>query len=194
MCDLFGIRFVLTDQPIEATSTLIDRTPESTGPFRLFERSTTMPRATFVRRVEIEPDLEQRLQTLSRTDREVADVVVLEDPSARLPDPGQHAPAELRITQHIDERVVIQVASAADGYLRLADPYDPGWTATVDGEATPLYAADHYLRAVYLPAGEHEVVFSFDGPRVVWPIRISAIALLVILVLLLRRRRDSPLP
>ncbi|MEC7584472.1 MAG: YfhO family protein [Planctomycetota bacterium] len=197
LCDLFGIRFILTDQPVAAIPTpptLIDRSTLVAEPFRLLERTTTLPRATFVQRIEVEPDPQARLQLLSDAERDVANVTVLEDPSAPVPTEQPGANTEVRITTHDEERVVVEVQSDTDGYLRLADPYDPGWTATIDGEPTPLYPADHYLRAVYVPAGAHEVVFTFDGPRVVWPIRISALALLVILVLLLRNRRSNPLP
>ena len=51
-----------------------------------------------------------------------------------------------------------------------------------------IHIADHYLRAVYVPPGEHEVVFTFDAPRVVWPPRISFVALLAIVLTLVRRR------
>jgi len=76
----------------------------------------------------------------------------------------------------------VRVATEADGYLRLADPYDPGWRATVDGYQTEVLAADHYLRAVYVKASdqEQEIVFTYDGARTVWPRHVSLLALLAI--------------
>ena len=76
-----------------------------------------------------------------------------------------------------------------DGYVRLADPYDAGWRVTVDGEDAPLYIADHYLRAVHVEAGEHEVMFTYDQARAVWPLRLSLLALLTTLAALLTGRR-----
>ena len=76
-----------------------------------------------------------------------------------------------------------------DGYVRLADPYDAGWRATVDGEEAPIYIADHYLRAVYVGAGEHDVVFTYDQPHAVWPLRLSLFALLGVLAALVSGRR-----
>ncbi|MEO6593161.1 MAG: hypothetical protein ABIP94_00240, partial [Planctomycetota bacterium] len=71
LCDLFGLRFVLTREPVAANDTLVDRTPEGTGGFRLLERTTTLPRATFVSTVDVIPDLKARLAALSRGDRDV---------------------------------------------------------------------------------------------------------------------------
>ena len=93
---------------------------------------------------------------------------------------GGPADATVEIISHEAEEVVIRVRNDVEGFLRLADPYHAGWIATVDGEATPVFAADHYLRAVHLDPGEHEVVFSFRGPSVLWPQRISMLALVII--------------
>ena len=102
-------------------------------------------------------------------------------------------PATVTILEHRDERVRIRVHTAAPGYLRLADPYHPGWTATDNGTPTEIYIADHYLRAVFLEAGEHLVEFRFDGPLVVWPERFSLLALSIIAALgLWPRRRRRP--
>ncbi len=71
---------------------------------------------------------------------------------------------------------VTQVEVIPDRATRLrrpADPYDAGWPARVDDKSVPVRIADHYLRAVYVPAGRHRVEFVYDGPRVVWPLRLS---------------------
>ena len=45
--------------------------------------------------------------------------------------------------------------------LRLADLWYPDWKVTVDGKPAPLLRADHALRAVAVPAGEHKIEFRF---------------------------------
>jgi len=193
LCDLFGIRFVLTREVVPLGPHLIDRTPPGTGAFLLLERTTTLPRATFVREVDLIEDRAERLRELGRPDRDVKNRIVLEDEASLKPSPSRPgiAPATVTVVEHRDERVVIRVASEVDGYLRLADPYDAGWRATIDGTETAVFVADHYLRAVYVRAGKHEVVFTFDGARVLWPRHVSLLALLVIGLLLcgLPRRR-----
>ncbi len=189
LADLYGIRFVLTDQAVPASRTLEERTPPGTGAFRLLERTTALPRATFVHEVDVLPDRAERLAALADRNRDVARRTVLEDPAAPRPTLGDGAAAAtVEIVSHRDEEVVVRVVNERDGYLRLHDPFDPGWTATVDGRPTTVFAADHYLRAVHLPPGDHEVVFRYDAPRVLWPERLSLLALAAILLLL----RSSP--
>lgn len=193
LLDLLGVRFVLADVEIELPG-LVDRTPaDYPYRFRLYERTTCLPRATFLSRARVIEDVSERLATLAARRRDVASEVILEAADAPLPD-GVRAEHEVVIRSHADQRVVVSVRNSAAGYLRLADPWDPGWTANVDGQPARLFIADHHFRAVWLEPGSHEVVFAYDGAVATWPRRVSAAALFGVLVLLaaarFRRRRD----
>jgi len=107
--------------------------------------------------------------------------VILADDRAPVLPRGRENTATVKFQHHRDEEVALRVETAEAGYLRLADPYDPGWTVTVNGEEQEIFVADHYLRAVYLPAGEHDVVFRYNGGVVVWPQYLSLIGLLLLL-------------
>lgn len=191
LCDLFGIRYVLAQRELPTSAALVERTPAGSGGYRLYERTTTLPRATFVRSIERILDPEARRQRLADPSREVLGTTLLEVPHAVQPRPRPCPPAVVTITSHRDERVVVRVQTEGDGYLRLADPFDPGWRATVDGVQTEVFAADHYLRAVYLKGRPEpqEVVFTYDAASVVWPGHVSLLALLTLLWLLRRQRR-----
>jgi uncharacterized membrane protein YfhO len=43
----------------------------------------------------------------------------------------------------------------------LADAYDDGWRATVDGAPAPVLRANRAMRAVPIDAGEHVVEFHY---------------------------------
>lgn len=43
--------------------------------------------------------------------------------------------------------------------------YDKGWNAYLDGQQVPYFRANYVLRAMAIPAGEHEIVFKFE-PRI----------------------------
>ncbi len=191
LCDLFGVRFVLTREPVTADAALVDRTPPGCGAYKLYERTTALPRATFVQQVDVIPDAAARRQALAARDRDVARRVALEDPAAPAVDAAAPANARVELLSRRDERVVVRVRTDAAGYLRLADPWDAGWRATRNGAPTPIFVADHHLRAVHVPAGEHEVVFTYDGWQVVWPLRATLLAYALALWLLWRGRRPA---
>ena len=77
---------------------------------------------------------------------------------------GQDTPGSARLTSDGPQRIAIAVEAATDSWLVLADAWFPGWTATLDGVPVPVLRANYLVRAVSVPAGRHEVVFSYDPP------------------------------
>jgi hypothetical protein len=78
--------------------------------------------------------------------------------------------------------MTIRTQSSADAFLLLADTYYPGWTATIDGQAAPVYRANLSVRALALPPGTHEVRFHYDPPgfRLGLLVSTAAMALLIL--------------
>ncbi len=74
--------------------------------------------------------------------------------------------------------VIITAELERPGLLVLADTYHEGWRARINGESTKIYRTNSIFRGVFLPAGSHEIHFSF------WPLdfmiggTVSGIALL----------------
>ena len=77
---------------------------------------------------------------------------------------GEDTPGSARLTSDGPQRVTIVVEAATDSWLVLADAWFPGWTATLDGVPVPVLRANYLVRAVAVPAGRHEIVFSYDPP------------------------------
>ncbi|MDE5959351.1 MAG: YfhO family protein, partial [Muribaculaceae bacterium] len=82
---------------------------------------------------------------------------------------GAATPADstdvITLTDYAPDRLTYRSRSASGGVAVFSEVYFPwGWKATVDGEETPVARVNYVLRAMRLPAGEHEVVMTFD-PR-----------------------------
>ena len=63
--------------------------------------------------------------------------------------------------------------------------YQPGWTATIDGQPASHFRVDWILRAMRIPAGEHTVVFEFKPQGYITAAYISSISSLLILLMVL---------
>ena len=57
--------------------------------------------------------------------------------------------------------VELAVEAPEGGWLVLADTWFPGWVAELDGQATESYPANGVMRSVWIPAGQHTVVFQY---------------------------------
>ncbi len=92
--------------------------------------------------------------------------------------------ASVELTSYEANRLSYKVKSQKGGVVVLSEIYYPGWTCTIDGQPTEIARANYVLRAIKVPAGEHEVVMTFD-PQTVHITEAIAYASLAILALLL---------
>ncbi len=96
--------------------------------------------------------------------------------------------AQIRLVEDRADRVVVEVTAEEPGWLFMADSWYPGWQASVDQEQTPLYRVDYLFRAVWLPAGRHEVVFAYRPASFRAGLGLSLAGGLSVLLWLNRRR------
>jgi hypothetical protein len=86
--------------------------------------------------------------------------LVVEDPERPLAENGE-ASGQAAITREEPECIEVAIDAARDAYLVLADTYDPGWSAALDGRAVPIRPAWITFRAVFVPRGRHSLVFRY---------------------------------
>src|SRR5206468_2841096 len=119
--------------------------------------------------------------------------VVVEDPDRPLPSDAE-ASGTARIGRDEPEHVVVETESAAPAYLILADTFDPGWSATLDGRPVPIRPAFVAFRAVFVPEGRHTVVFRYVPAGFSLGLKVTACGLLAGVVLLFWRRKAALAP
>jgi uncharacterized membrane protein YfhO len=85
----------------------------------------------------------------------------------------------------------VSVRGDADGLLVLGDPWYPQWRVEVDGRPAELLRVDHAFRGVRVPAGRHEVVFTYQD-RALWLGAALALATCLALAVLWAVRRRRP--
>jgi hypothetical protein len=121
---------------------------------------TALPRARLAGRPVYVADQTRAIETLDRLGTALSDYLVVEDPARPLAQDARVS-GTARIVEDLPERVVVATSAAMPAYLVLADTFDPGWSATVDGRPSPIRPAYVAFRAVFLPPGEHTVVFRY---------------------------------
>ncbi|HEY5284595.1 MAG TPA: YfhO family protein, partial [Polyangia bacterium] len=100
---------------------------------------------------------------------------------------------EVAIKEEVPTRIVVDAQMQTRGLLVLADNWDKGWHAYVNGKRTTIVRANYTIRGVVLPAGSNTVEFRYESPGLVLGNRLAtgALALLLAwtLVVVLRRRK-----
>ena len=58
-------------------------------------------------------------------------------------------------------RIAFEVNGTQPGWVLIRDSWFPGWQVKVDGQDSVLYPADYLFRAVFVPAGSHQIELEY---------------------------------
>jgi len=86
-------------------------------------------------------------------------------------------------TSYAPDRLTYRARSAKGGVAVFSEIYFPwGWTATVDGQPARLGRVNYVLRALRVPAGDHEIVMTFDPESTRTADTVAIIAIILIYI------------
>jgi hypothetical protein len=198
LLDLLNVRYiVIPAQTAQDQVTPRFRRPVQTvyqdDDVRVVENPGALPRAWWVHSAELVPS-GQSLTTLAARAAELKQVAFLEQPEPPLGQPDDASRDQVSISADEADRIRLHTQSTAAGLVILSEVSYPAWHAYLDGQAVPVYVADHALRAVAVPAGEHRLEMRYESLALSVGLVISlsgAAALLGLVVRMPRARRVS---
>ncbi|SNB46597.1 YfhO family protein [Geobacter sp. DSM 9736] len=132
----------------------------------VLENRAVLPKAWLVSSVLLPGDDRQTLGLMQHPEFDPRRMALVESPPP-LPMASPEAlqaipPGEVKVTRYEDIRIDLTVKALQNTLLVLGEKYYRGWKASADGKDLEIYPVNHILRGVYLPPGEHQVVFRFD--------------------------------
>lgn len=125
-------------------------------------RPTALPRAYITSAIEVIPDATAQLNRLFDPTFNPHTTILLEESPKEEMTPGVNA--RILSSVYNEQSVMAHVEASAPAILVLTDTWYPGWRARVDGKEVPIYRANYTFRAIVMPEGTHEVIFSYE-PR-----------------------------
>lgn len=69
----------------------------------------------------------------------------------------------IELTNYHPDRMTYQFSSNDKQLAVFSEIYYDGWKAYVDGQEIPISRVNYVLRAIEVPAGDHEIVFEFES-------------------------------
>ena len=127
----------------------------------------------------VEESFKEKLSGLTFTSAE-------ESPAAEMAEQSDLG-NEITLTSYSPNRLTYKSRSAKEGLAVFSEVYYPaGWSAKIDGQQAEILRANYVLRALRLPAGEHEIEFSYMPESIVKGAKYSSMAsgLLILLLVL----------
>ena len=159
----------------------------------ILENPSALPRVFVPEKVNVVPEDEATLALLGLPTFDARKVAFVQEPIA-LPSPIR---GNAKIREEVPTRIAVDAQMENPGLLVLADNWDVGWRAYVNGHMVPILRTNYTLRGVVLPAGASYVEFRYESSTV----RLGNwLALTAIAILLawtgggIRRRRRFSVP
>lgn len=193
--DLLSLKYLLAPYDFENMKYQAVR---DFGRFKIYENRNFIPRVRLVDRYEVIPESQEALKKVAAASFDHRESVILEKappfPSAQEP----MSKGEARVVQDNINDLTVEAELDRPGILVLADNYYPAWKAYLDGKPTEIIRANYIQRAVFLPAGRHQVRFKFENRLYQTSLYISLLTIAGLVVIIsvngLRTRLRRALP
>jgi len=187
--DMLGVRYV-----IFRGSPLRKARPALQGPdYWVMVNSNALERVFIPRRVEMVAERGARLEKLSSREFDPRGVAYVEAPL----DLPKTCRGSAEIVAETPTRIVISVRLETPGLVVLADRWDKGWRAWLNGKPVPILRTNHAIRGVVVPASNGTLEFRYAPASFAWGLRLAGMAAAILLGWLAliawnRRLRDAP--
>jgi hypothetical protein len=157
LMDLLNVKYLITKRSIDHPR--FELVMEGTSG-KVYRNRMALPRAFMVYRYEIQGEEEEAFRRLASEDFDPRETVILEKDPTLVPGPG--GVQRVEVSDYAPQRIGVHTSTTSAGLLVFSEVYYPaGWKAAVDDRPVEILKADGLLRAVCLPAGEHQVEMIF---------------------------------
>jgi hypothetical protein len=201
-----NVKYVITADSLEPPRfTPILRAGDHTA----YRNNEALPRAHMVYGVEVMSDSAALLEMLTAASAQpgagatfdfrhkaiLMDELPVEQMSMLRSREGESGESEVQFQSYGTDRVRLRLVTDAPGLLVMSDAYAPGWTAHIDGVEVPVVTANYAFRAVFVPAGMHQVSFFYRPASFELGLKLSLAGVAIIVsgcfASLLRRRSEA---
>ena len=157
--------------------------------YDIFENKTEVPRFFLTQTYTVENDKQKIVNLLYDDNFDHQTIILEEDPQIKKT--GQTG--KVNLISYQPEIVKFAVDGQSDSLLYLSDNYFPGWKAYINGKETKIYRANYAFRAVVVPPGTNQVIFSYEPKSVIAGGLLSGIGIIIFIISLrfITRKKDK---
>jgi uncharacterized membrane protein YfhO len=159
--DLYNVKYLIAGENT-AVPAHFEAVHED-GKRMLYRNPRALPRAFMVYRAEVVDGDIRALNTARGEGFDPATEVVLKpggEARALDLDPGAER-GQVAIVERGPNHLLFEVETPIQGYLVVSEMWMPDWVAEVSGVRQEVLQANYTFRAVYVPAGRHEVRMTY---------------------------------
>ena len=95
----------------------------------------------------------------------------------------------VRYQRPSSDEIIVDVTTERFAWLRLLETWDPGWSATLDGDSVPVIAGHDTFLTVAVPEGSHQISLRYRTPGAGKGVAISGLSLVALFALAIASAR-----
>lgn len=157
----------------------------------VYRRARPIPLVRLVTSAEVIPDSAAAIARIHAPDFDPTTTAILQEPAGCIGDTPSGQTGTAEVVYHEPTLWRIRTASDVPSLLVLAENAFPGWQVAVDGAVADPLTAYTSVRAVCVPAGDHEVVWRFVPRAYAVGVGVTGFALITLFFAVWRLRKDT---
>jgi hypothetical protein len=193
LLDLMGVKYVLNKNDSLGVDYKQDKAFSEDSyklvwqkaPWQIYENLNVLPRVFLASDYVVERNEDKIVEMIFDDKFSLRDKIILEEDIYPKINFAKDENAKVEIKKYALNEIVLQTDSRTNMLLFISDNYYKGWKVSIDGENDKIYRADYSFRAVPVPAGQHEVRFSYKPTSFKIGLVISVISFLSMLIFVL---------
>jgi Bacterial membrane protein YfhO len=188
VADLLDVRYLILRDPPRSGLPILFHEDD----YWIVENQNALPRAYVPASAQVVKSDEKALERMAGFDFDPRKMALMtDDLSLPLTMKGTAS-----VRYETPTRISLEVEMQTPGLVLLSNRWDPGWSARIDGFASPTYRVDYALRGFRVPAGKHTIESTYEPPSLRKGLAITAaggagLLFWAIWQLLTRRRRAA---
>jgi hypothetical protein len=173
---------------------------DQSGKEQVYPNPDALGAAWFVKTVRYESTPAAVMNALSNFHPKDTAILFAADRNLVTTVPAADSSATIRLIRNDNDEVLYQATTATGGFAVFSEVfYSKGWKAFIDGKEAPILRTNYVLRGLSIPAGNHEVRFSFHPDSYYTGDTVSLIAgllvfaaLIIALVMTFKKKNATP--
>lgn len=151
--NMLNIKYIVTTQQInDPRFALI-----SVNQFNIYENLEVNEKAWFVNNIEVANEKESLKKLLDKKFDSKNHAIIYKENNNVINFLNK---GNIELKKYSENEIIFDVNIEGDGFLVLSEIYyGPGWEAFINDQKTNIFRTNHVLRGVFVPSGEHEIIF-----------------------------------
>jgi hypothetical protein len=122
------------------------------GQTKIYQNTKAFERAYFVKNViNTTNDISSLFTEDLQTTASISEKNVIEF--------GNLSVGNVKLISYTENAVSLETTNSGNGFMVMSDTYYPTWKVFVDGKESKIYKTNHAFRGVYIPKGNHFIIF-----------------------------------